>query len=355
MSAKPIAIVSRQAGTANALKPVISHLLDEGYHLTLLAYSKSALCWQESRFSFIEIDSFKKAKKYLDESEPSLLLTGTSLEVEDDAAFWQWASSSQIPSIAFVDSWVNYWQRFTIGDRHFNYLPDHIAVTDTLMKQRMIESGCPEGIIRITGNPLFDHLTNTRKIWEADKPDVDRLQVIFISEGWFDYYQENVGEQVGYTEFTVLTSLLEYLSDYQRKQGEPIDIRIKLHPREESGKYRHLIEQYQRSGLDIIELAGSSSYDSLLSSHLVVGMQSILLYENALMGKQSVSLQPNRIVSRNDITDDREGINVFTSFDEAIPYVDAVLKNKRLFERSVSTNLNATSKMLELISRCLPH
>lgn len=354
MSGSRIGIVSRQAGTANALKPVIIRLLEEGHDLTLLAYSKSAQCWRESGVSFYEIDSFEKAKVYLDKDRPSLLLTGTSVKVEDDTAFWQWASSSEIPSIAFVDSWVNYWQRFTIGDRHFNCLPDHIAVVDTLMKQRMIESGCPEHILHITGNPLFDHLAKTRRIWENNNSSADHLQVIFISEGWLDYWQDKVWDLVGYTEFAVLAWLLEYLSDYQLKIGDPIHIRIKLHPREEPGKFRHLIEKYQRPGLVIVEMAGSP-YDSLLSSHLVVGMQSILLCENALIGKQSISLQPNRVISKNDITDDREGIRVFTTFDEAIPAINTAMKNKRLFERSVSANLNATSKMIELLYRNLPH
>jgi hypothetical protein len=355
MSASRIAIVSRQAGTANALKPVITGLLEEGHELTLLAYSKSAFCWQESGFPFVEIDSFEKAKVYLNESRPSLLVTGTSIEVEDDSAFWQWASSSQIPSIALVDSWVNYWQRFTIGDQRFNCLPDHIAVADDLMKQRMIESGCPEDILRVTGNPLFDHLTETRRIWESKNSSADDLQVTFVSEGWLDHWQEKVWDLVGYTEFSVLTWLLEYLSDYQKKHGDVIQFRIKLHPREDPGKFQKLLEQFQRPGLAISEIAGSSSYELLLSSHLVVGMQSILLYENALMGKQSISLQPGRIVAKNDITDDREGISVFTSYDEAIPALDSALKNKRLFERSISPSLNAASRMLELIDQNIRH
>ena len=76
-------------------------------------------------------------------------------QAEDDGAYWRWAREREIPSLAYVDSWVNYAERFG-GFRH---LPDEIAVIDEPAREGLVSLGAPPDRVHLVGNPAFDALS----------------------------------------------------------------------------------------------------------------------------------------------------------------------------------------------------
>jgi hypothetical protein len=345
---RKIVLISRQAGTANAFVPVIDQLQKAGYELLLLAFPNSCLPWREAKLKFNAISSFKDALKSLEEFSPNLVITGTSLEVKDDSCFWEWAQEKEIPSIAFVDSWVSYWERFSTSENDkFNRLPTEIAVVDELMKKRMVESGCSIDLLHITGNPSFDKLQNQLLHKDTSNIKSEWKEILYVSDPKRDIWVDDAKEIFGYDEYEVMAFLLDLLKK-EAKEENKIKLFIKLHPRESSGKYQTLIQNCQSSFFQIEEDFAIPN-SSIFFFDIVIGMNSILLYESALLGMRIVSLQPNRTPINNDITDFRNEIVVLNTYQQIEDQLPQMLKLESP-KGDICHNFNATENFIHLIS-----
>lgn len=155
-------IVARQAGTAAAFAPLLlesiglSSVRTSALHV--FAYPSAAPIFQRLGVTSVTVDDFDAASAALDELSCPLLLTGTSLDVDDDSRWWRWAREHGVPSVAFVDQWCNYAERFTLDSALLapDALPDRIAAVDVLAARRLAEAGLPGDRIVVTGTPLTD-------------------------------------------------------------------------------------------------------------------------------------------------------------------------------------------------------
>jgi hypothetical protein len=277
-----VVLVARQAGTATAFIPVAAALAGR---VSLFAYGVAQRLWSEAGIDATPIEEFGEAGELLRGARPSLILTGTSDDVADDAAWWRWAGASDVRSVAFVDQWVNYWQRFTSkgSEPRFDCMPDVVAVIDELARSRMVEHGCPPDRIVITGTPALDLLVDyprssieqSRRRLLADHPD-GRL-VVFAGD----------------TESTALVMAVAALGDALAALAADghgsFHLAMRPHPRQvEVGMT--VMPPAAHGGLVSTSVETADRLGAVLAADVLVGVASMLLYESSSAGIPTISI-----------------------------------------------------------------
>ena len=112
-----------------------------------------------------------------DMSDPDVILFGTSGgESVEKRVLLQMRGKA--PTVAVLDFWSNYWQRFSgPGTKDFKYLPDMVCVMDDIARDEMLAEGFPPERIAVTGNPHFDHFADG-----ITRESEDQKRVLFISQ-----------------------------------------------------------------------------------------------------------------------------------------------------------------------------
>lgn len=355
-------IIARQAGTANAFTPLIRILQGQGKKLLLLSFSAAYEVWIKESFATHLISCFAEAEQLLHQhAQAKVLLTGSSLVANEDAEFWHWADCNQLLSIAFVDHWVNYSERFSVNSdvRKFDVLPDKIAVIDQVASQGMIAAGCPENRIVITGHPAFDSLHESygqvnqslRQRYIDSKSD---FLWLFISEPLSRVYGEDINSNsLGYTELTVLSVFLPRLNALAQQCACQITILIKPHPVElqEQGLKDLLVQLDAFTALTIKIVEETQRYQLISACDVVIGMTSLLLFEASLIGRPVISLQFNR-QHGCDLTDNRDAIEVVIGdhqlSNSVLPYLE---RNDISFQRRFHQTFSACERFTELLEK----
>lgn len=315
-----VIIVGRQAGTANAFLPLIHALKQRACSMTLIGFSTAAALWEANGLSVTTGATFEETLPALDQLQnPGFMLTGTSSMAEEDARFWGWAAQHNVPSLAFVDHWVNYWQRFSsdpVGANRFDLMPEKIAVIDDIAAMQMQKAGCPPGKLLVTGHPAFDNLYRTPPPMDEEMrlmimPQAYDFMALFVSEPLSQAYGIETKNILGYTEKTVLELVFAALNRLGEKLEKRFCLALKLHPSEDRSPMADLLESQQNQRWVVSTLVDGDRHRLIAASDVVVGMTSLLLYEATLMGRPVVSLQPNR-KQTNDLTDLHSGIILAT-------------------------------------------
>ena len=333
-----VVVMARQAGSAAALAPVVRALeTTAGITCLVFGLEHAARTWAAAGIPAQTVGSFAEALPYLatiPSARPSVaLVTGTSFNAVGDQHFWTWDSAQGIPSLAFVDNWTNYCQRFSsvgmsVGtatgtdrsDCRCDCLPTRIAVIDTLMAMRLIEAGCPQERVVITGHPGWDPIIQRRGECAPTLQRTlagERILVLFVSEPLAQYY----GNALGYTEVEALRLLCDVLTTRGDQHNEWYTVAVKPHPVQEGTTLAPLVGDARR--VHVCLVAGDR-LDLVAASRIVVGMNSLLLYEAALMGKPVVALQPGRR-GPSDLVDYHPGILLATDSAQAIAAIAQAL------------------------------
>jgi len=300
-----ILCLARQAGTATAFGPLVDALERGGVGVRLAALGAAAKAWSERRP--LTGGCFEDLVDSLDSGpSPRVLITGTSADPEDDARSWEWARTRQIPTVAFVDSWVNYAERFTAaGGGWVAPLPDNIGCVDELAARRLKEAGLPADRVLVLGNPAFDGLAS--RVTPA--PPRPGLVVLFASQPL-----AGRGFPAPWDEHRALDMLLEALA--AANLGS-VTVRVRLHPAEAPDKFADLAAR--PSPVRVVIDTEPDRIRSVSSSHLVVGVATMLQVEARWLGRPAVSLQAGGHVPSDLI--DGQGIRVYqdaASFTEAL-------------------------------------
>ena len=116
-----LAIVCHDAGATNLILPWLSACSEIKLHIIMQGPAKQL--WESTYPNISIFNNLKRALKGADK-----ILTGTGWEsnIEHDAR--QYAQENGIYSIAVIDHWVNYKERFTRVDKII--LPDELWVFD---------------------------------------------------------------------------------------------------------------------------------------------------------------------------------------------------------------------------------
>lgn len=329
-SNKKIIIIARQAGAARAFVSLIGQLKAENWDIVALVFENARNVFESENLECKLIKSFNNALPILNvHFNAVILLSGTSENADEDSLFWVWAKTHKITSIAFVDSWVHYWQRFTSNGNEkskFDLVPDKIAVIDNLMHKKMKKFGCNKGRLVITGNPAFDKLIGYKTQNEFEIQNQFGEYYLFVGEPFNEVvYGGKEREILGYTENEVLSIVLDSIEILRQKSGHKFQLVYKPHPRGINSKEVMALLKDKN-----IKIANTtfSPYDLCVCSNAVVGMTSILLYEAMLMGCKVISLRLGKKIE-NDIIDHQKRIIMAMNKSDLLHKLEHLLKQKK--------------------------
>lgn len=310
-------------GGANAIVSVVKKLSQ--YTAYVSGAAKDV--FRAADLEFIDADSLSEQEliEKIKEQNFDLFFAGTSMGDTVDKKLLPWCKENKIPSVYVLDFWSNYRIRFD------EVLPDYICVMDEKAKEEMVAEGFAADSVIVTGNPYFDHFIDGITT-DNEKHD----QILFVS-------QPLDGLNYGYTELEVLNDLAEIIS----QNDLSFELIVRFHPRDDKNKYDNIITEF-----DFVSVDDKSIAESLSRAGLVVGMNSILLFQAAVAGKKVISYQPN--LNRKDVlvSNDLGLSELITDKDELVvilkKYFDGSdnLKNEQINEVVVP---NATENVLNFI------
>ncbi len=289
--AASILVVARDAGAAAALAPVARAILDKGSCIpVIVAHAKAVTVFERAGLPVLalaEEPAAEQVDSLLVRERVRCVLTGSSMRPARDDLFWSGARRAGVPSLAVLDHWCNYAERFT-QRVPFDTLPDALAVMDAVARDALVDAGCPAEALRVTGQPYFDDLFV--RMGDLDRAHVrhelgitlDRRLVVFASEPQERYY----GQTLGYTEDTALAAIVDALG-----RADPSALLlVKLHPLQDDTA--HEAAQVEGLAVEMRVLRAYPATHLVVAADAVFGMTSVFLLEGAIGGRPTLSIRP---------------------------------------------------------------
>jgi hypothetical protein len=294
---KVILFFSCEPGGAEILIPVIHSVISHTLHkVIVLGYGLGAERFTTKGIEFIAIDpialnDLTLFKKY----NPNFIITSaTSLPERDmsEKHLWINARKAGIPSIAFLDQWQNYSQRFSGVDEleKLAFMPDYINCINATGKNDMINVGFDRDLLFDFGHPYLTTLEGITSALDADSVrkrlgiDPGQKIALFASEA----IREHFGDTRGYDQFDALRVFMNMLAFSSLKYMAV----IKLHPKDDLEEYKLILGEYSKINPIVIHNE-VSSIECIQIADCVCGITSIMLIEAFVLGKSVLSIQPN--------------------------------------------------------------
>ncbi len=309
---KTVLIASQDAGSANVLIPVIRQMQRQrGLRPVVAAcgVATRSMTHLKIRHHSIRSDSpgadrmYRAACRLISHTQPDLLVMGTAWGPSLDKALLGQASQRGIPSLAVVDNWFFFREKFTDPETGNWLIPDVIAVPDHHALESAVAAGVPRKRLAVTGHPHLEGIlgqlgNKTQKIsaqrlrrqWLGRRKSRGQL-LLFISEAFCRDAGPKTPHYRGYTEIDALEGIAQAAEQFGAQEANRIKIVVKLHPSQQRSAFRpgaHASRQRIKVVSQVPTLA------ALLAADWVVGMASNLLIEAALTDKPVVSFQPTQ-------------------------------------------------------------
>lgn len=273
----PVAIVSHDAGSAEILS---SYVAQQGLRC-IYSLAGPALKIFERKLGSIDVVQ-------LEESIPKAgwLLCGTGWGSDLEWRAIKLAREYGKRSIAFLDHWVNFRERFSRGSEVC--LPNEIWVGDALAES-LARRVLPEVKIRLVKNPYFEDLK--RELSAIPKPNKAGrigLNVLFVSAALREHGLRGFGNErhFGYTE----EEALHYFLSNLHVLGQPVErIVIRPHPSEPFHKYDWAKQEYK---LPIINGGLHTLLEEIVESDVVAGFESMAMVVGLLVRKRVINCIP---------------------------------------------------------------
>lgn len=271
-----------QKGGIDAYLPVIEKLKTEGFSVILVLDKKNAkkiYCGRGIRLIILDKSGTAGIEKMVSREKPSVIFTDTNdtdFENSITKKITRAGKEKLIPTFGLVDYWANYKYRF---NKDFAFLPDYILAVDERMADDLASGlNIARSRIIVSGSPRFERLSSVEV-----KGREDNSLAVFFSQPFSPNNLEGKGEEKAFSD---IIGALE-------KDGRIKRIIIKFHPTREvrTDKYDEIIK---KSHLGFEKDTNSDSLQLVLRSGIVVGMNSMTLFDAALLGKKVLSYQPGK-------------------------------------------------------------
>ena len=307
---KKILLFSRDPGGANTIIPLVEPLQNKGYNVKLfgkdVALDKYKIAKLQSINIMDYVDSveYEVIEQFLVSEKPDFIFTGTSADDFTEKYIWKASQKLGIPSFAILDQWMNYGLRFSnYGVAELNqynmdkvhpYLPYKICVMDEIAKNEAVKDGLEAEKIVITGQPYFETLT--KKMHSINQMKIKKSEdfvITFASEPITETYKEDKNSEHywGYTEKIIFNDFIESLNEAIKLYNGKIVLILKLHPKENPGKFDYLLQTFNNDKITLKIDKNSDSHEVMTSSDLICGMSSMFLIESAIINKPVISIQ----------------------------------------------------------------
>ena len=339
-----IIFTAQDPGGFNAIAPVIKKLeKDKRFDVLVILAKHACLFAKKENIKYLDGD-----KKSFSIAGADLIVTGTSFADSIEKRIITMAKAENIPTISIIDFWTDYTPSFSDSEkRNFKYLPDYVLAVDEIMKKEMVAEGFPKDKIFITGNPYFDLFS--KKIQKKMNKDL----ITFFSQPFSEIYKNSDKDYKGCANLNEVQ-----IFDDIVKVIEKIDLNkkviINFHPR--SKKFDKFDKIINNSKLEI-KKEKKISNKSFEKAEIVVGINSVILFEAALAGKKVLSYQPdlkdvdllisNRFGLSKSVYKKEELYSVF----KKMLFQDSKIKNLELIKKY--TQNNSTQKVIDFIINIL--
>lgn len=306
-----ILAAAQDAGAANALTPVLKELARwPSFYVETLAVSHASRIFSKNGVTHQVPPAWESdlpgaedwVRRFFQTWQPDLLLLGTGWGVSLDKWLLRWAEGAQVPSLALIDHWCHYRERFMEPTTGVVRLPSRIGVMEPFALEQAVRAGLPRDRLVVTGQPYLEAL-----IAQARRPEL-LSEARALREQWLqaahagaraplilfasERYPENPGIPTpsfpDYTETEALEGLVQALMKLKGETFHPTLV-VKLHPKEPLGSFE--LGPLARA-CNVQVVGGLSAWPCILAADLVVGMTSMILLETTLIGKAAVSFQP---------------------------------------------------------------
>lgn len=281
---KNILVVCNDAGGANVVSSFVKANLSK-FNFSCLVSGPAVKIFKSKGLKIKEKFSVSPKTILNNFKNISLVLTGSSWSVSTEIDFIAAAKKQRVPTVTFIDHWVNYRERFGFPRAVWrNNLPDEIWVGDPYA-HKLAKNFFNNKSIKLKKNWYFKEVKDGYKLI-SNKVKSKADKILLISEPFnsaINYHGDNKIKKT--SEFYIMDSLIDKLGP----SGWPIVIR--LHPSEKQAKYQKIISKY-KSKFDIKLSSGKDPLVDLAQAKYVIGMESAFLVLSALCGKKTFSYIP---------------------------------------------------------------
>lgn len=278
-----LAVIAHDAGCSELLCALISHHPDNvRWHIFALPQSPMAIICERNDLVFTPIGD---AILQLQALNPDALLFGTGWQERVERPYVSYCKEHNIPTIAFLDHWSSYRERFGYPDKNWEEnCGDFTAVYDEKALKLAFDFSLPQPI-------AMPNLYLKKLVDDAKTKTIPPTQtLLFLSEPTDAVAKSTYGDE-NYWGFTQYTALEDILKNFDKFGCTGLTIR--LHPSEKSSGFKKILKKYSHVRVQINDAKTFSLTDQLLSAKVILGFDTMALYTAALMGKNVISYLPS--------------------------------------------------------------
>lgn len=279
-----IAVVSHDAGSSEILCALIREYRDLYlWHIFAIAQSPMGRLCERYNLPFIPIED---PQQQLQSINPDILFFGTGWQEKVERPYVRFCKEHTIPTVAFLDHWSNYRERFGFPDEGWEEnLGDFTAVTDqkALFLAESFALPNPVGLINFY---LRDTIAQARQ-----KEMHPNNNLLFLSEPTDAVALRTYGDK-NYWGFTQYSALEDILKNFE--QFGCAGLTIRLHPSDNGNGYKKILKSYPHIRVQINDAAVCELTDQLLCAKMVIGFDTMALYIAALLERPVLSYLPSK-------------------------------------------------------------
>lgn len=330
-------------GAVRFVAPLLRRLADTGREITLVSSGVATSMLGE--LSPRPVSRLQDV--YEDLNLASLVLVGTSENLRTIAfEIIGAARDANIPSVGAVDAFVNAKYRFAgLTKNSLAHAPDWLMVPSGRVSGIFADLGFSRERIFVVGHPARDGPKHRKACREPNSPK----RVVFVSEVSTGLNPNQYRKSSFYTLHgrggsllrtkIVVEELLDAVSEL-RKNGEQIEMILRLHPKEKLHDLGSLVREFNTvsSGGDPLEL--------LQSADLVIGMSSMLLSEAHTMGLPCLAILPREeeIYWLDETADG--SVKSVTLRESIVPAIEGLLAFSLTLSSTENVRVSAVEKMI---------
>jgi len=285
-------------GGAEAIAPVIQHLRQDGrLALTCLAYRQAGRILSRHGLtsrSLSDSGGLQELEQVFRATRPDAVLVATSFNgVDLERALTRMAHAAGVPTMAVVDFWSHYRERFDDPSGTKTILPDRIAVMDKAARVAMIREGFAAERLLVTGQPALDSArrlsagrrgmrATTRQRW---KVPAHAFVALYVSQPIrFDHHRGHALRAFD-PRSRALSLLMSALTQFSRRRGRTVVLVVRPHPRDRS------VQIPVRPRVAIRIDRSRNRYAAILGSDAVFGQNTMMMVEARALGAPVYSLR----------------------------------------------------------------
>jgi hypothetical protein len=331
MKGRRILIFSRDPGGTNAIMPLIEPLRALGNEVSVYGKDAALSIYRKQNIDCSDIcdtipsGTQEETDEFVRKTRPDLIVTGTSSEDFTERHLWKAAERAEITSFGVLDQWTNYRLRLIsegsdpMNERATSELivPSFFFIMDEFARKEMSVLGIDREKLVVSGQPFFDYIRKTGDRFTTQEIEKLRRELtgsedghvfVFASQPIASIHRKNgmAEDYWGYTEETVLKSVVESLSKLAEEMATKVTLVLRLHPKDEAHVYQNALATLPDSIKVVVDRETDSSL-LLKASDLIIGMFSMLLLEAAILERRFISVQIG-LKRENPLIFDRMGL-----------------------------------------------